>query len=175
MRMQPMSYKSYVWPFNPEKVQIEYARNIKEIELPFFGSIIQDMGLNKRVITGKGEFLGSSCMTEFNRLAGVFTEDGSGTLRLPGITPFTAAFPVLKMVGEAQPDCVFYEFKFLEDDAVVSDATAVAETGIYVCVGGESLWSLANQYSTTVDRLKALNPMIQWPNELESGRKVVLP
>ena len=174
MRMQAMSYKSYVWPFNPEKFQVEYARNIKEIKLPFSGSVLQDMGFGKRVISGKGELIGSTCMAEFNRLVGVFAEEGSGTLRLPGAAPFTAAFSALKMVGEAEPDCVSYEFTFLEDETA-SDTTAVTDTGIYVCVGGESLWSVANCYSTTVDRLKSLNPMIQWPNDLKSGQKVVLP
>jgi hypothetical protein len=175
MRMQPMSYKSYVWPFNPETVQIEYGRNIKEIKLPFTGSVLQDMGCNKRSVIGKGEFIGSTCMTEFSRLSGVFAEEGSGTLRMPGIAPFTAAFSVLKMVGKAQPDCVSYEFAFWEDNASASDGAAVTDTGIYVCAGGESLWSVANRFGTTVDRLKALNPMIQWPNDLEAGRKVVLP
>ena len=175
MKIQPMSYKGYVWPFNPEKIQMEYARNIKKIPLPFCGSVLQDMGWNKRIVTGKGEFIGITCMEEFNRLAGVFSEEGSGTLRMPNTAPFTAAFSALKMVGEAQPDCVSYEFTFLEDDAAVSDGTSVSETGIYVCVGGENLWSVADSYGTTVDRLKALNPMIQWPNGLEAGQKVVLP
>jgi hypothetical protein len=174
MSLQPMSYKSYVWPFNPEKLQIEYARKIKQISLPFSGSVLQDLGCEKRVVTGKGEFVGSGCMAEFSRLAAVFDEEGGGTLRMPGMAPFTAAFSALKMVGEAQPDCVSYEFTFLED-AAVSDKTSVTETGIYVCTGGESLWSVANLFSTTVDKLKALNPMVQWPNWLDAGQKVVLP
>lgn len=174
MKMQPVSYKSYVWPFNPQKIQMKYTRNMREIKLPFSDSVLQDMGFGKRMITGKGEFIGKTCMAEFNRLAQVFAEEGSGTLRLPGISPFTATFFALKMVGEAQPECISYEFTFLED-AAVSDKTAVSDTGIYVCTGGESLWSVANRYSTTVDRLKALNPMIQWPNDFGAGQKVVLP
>lgn len=173
MRMQPMSFKSYVWPFNPEKVQVEYARNIKNMKLPLYGSVLQDLGCDKRVITGSGEFIGGGCMAEFNRLAAVFNSSGSGTLRLPGVTPFTAAFSSLKMVGEAQPDCVPYSFVFVEDENTVF--TGEPKKDSYVCVGGESLWSVANLYNTTVDALKALNPMIQWPNDLQAGQKVVLP
>lgn len=173
MRMQPMSFKSYVWPFNPEKVQVEYARNIKNIKLPLYGSVLQDLGCDKRVITGSGEFIGSGCMADFNRLAAVFHSSGSGILRLPGITPFTAAFSSLKMIGEAQPDYVPYSFVFVEDENIVF--TGEPKKDIYVCAGGESLWSVANLYDTTVDTLKALNPMIQWPNDLQAGQKVVLP
>lgn len=175
MRMQPMSFKKYVWPFNPEKIQLAYARNIQSMKLPLFGSILQDLGCDKRVVTGEGEFIGTSCMAEFNRLAAVFAAPGSGTLWLPGVPPFTAAFSSLKMIGAAQPDCVSYSFLFVEDENTVFMDTSVLKTGAYVCVGGESLWSVANLYNTDVDTLKALNPLIQWPNQLQAGWKVVLP
>lgn len=175
MNMQPMSYKNYVWPFNPEKIQVEYTRNLCEISLPFSGSVLQDLGFGKRVVTGRGEFIGSKCMEEFIRLQAAFAEEGSGTLRLPGTEPFQAAFSSLKMAGEAQPDCVAYEFKFLEDEDLSGTDAGAADTGIYICTGGESLWSVANSCGATVDKLKALNPMIQWPNSLEAGQRVVLP
>ncbi len=173
--MQPMSYKSYVWPFNPEKVQVEYSRNIKNMKLPLFGSILQDLGCEKRVVTGSGEFIGNGCMAEFNRLAAVLTAGGSGTLRLPGVTPFTAAFSSLKMVGVVQPNCISYSFVFVEDENTAFADNGVPKTSTYVCAGGECLWSVANLYNTDVDTLKALNPMIEWPNQMEAGWKVVLP
>ncbi len=173
MRMQQMSYKDYVWPLNPEKLQIEHARNIRKIPIPFSGSVLQDLGCEQRVVTGKGEFIGSTCIAEFNRLAAVFSKEGSGTLRLPGTVPFPAIFFSLKMVGEAKPDCVFYEFTFLEESG--SAENGAMNGGSYLCEGGESLWTLANLYHTTVDTLKSLNPLIEWPNCLETGQKVVLP
>ncbi len=175
MKLQPMSYKSYVWPFNPETVQMEYVRNLREIKLPLSGSILQDLGCNKRVVTGKGEFVGTGCMAEFNRLAEVFADGKNGMLKLTGVEPFAAAFSSLKMVGEAQPDCVSYEFEFLESADFTYTGSGQNGTDIYVCAGGESLWGVANAYATTVDRLKSLNPMIQWPNILQAGQKVVLP
>lgn len=175
MKLQPMSYKSYVWPFNPEKVQVEYARNLYQMQLPLFGSILQDLGCDKRVVTGSGEFVGNSCMVEFNQLAAVFAAGGSGTLRLPGDTPFTAAFSSLKMIGAAQPDCVSYSFIFVEDENIFLTNTTSPQKSTYICAGGENLWGVANLCNTDVDTLKALNPMIQWPNRLEAGRKVVLP
>jgi hypothetical protein len=174
VRMYAMSYKSYVWPFNPENVEIAYTRNIKNLTLPLYGSVLQDLGCDKRVVTGSGSFTGEECTAEFNRLAAVFRTEGSGILRLPGISPFTAAFSSLKMVGEAQPDFVSYSFEFIEDENTVFAEREIHEE-TYLCKGGESLWSVANLYHTTADRLKALNPMIQWPNDLKQGQRVVLP
>ena len=175
MKIQPMSYKKYVWPFNPNQVEVVYSRNIQNLKLPLYGSVLQDLGCDKRVVTGSGEFIGSGCMAEFNRLAAVFTAGTSGLLRLPGDAPFPAAFASLKMIGEAQPDCVSYRFVFVEDDDGGLEATAASAAGNYVCAGGESLWEVANLYQTDVDTLKMLNPMIQWPNMLNPGQKVVLP
>nr|DAR28761.1 MAG TPA: LysM [Caudoviricetes sp.] len=173
MKIQPMSYKNYVWPFNPKQVEVAYSRNIQNLKLPLYGSVLQDMGFDKRVVTGSGEFIGSGCMEEFSRLAAVFASGESGLLRLPGDMPFPAAFASLKMIGEAQPDCVSYSFVFVEDDAGPEESS-LSETS-YVCKGGESLWEVANLYGTDVDTLKSLNPLIQWPNALEAGQKVVLP
>ena len=175
MRTQPMSYKSYVWPFNPQKIEMKFEKNIREIKIPLSASILQDLGRGKRMITGKGEFIGSSSMTEFNRLAEVFAQSGNGMLKLTWIQPFLAVFSSLKMIGEPKPDCVIYEFEFLESTDSNKTPSGVPDTEIYVCAGGESLWSVANCYATTVDQLKALNPMIRWPNFLKAGQKVVLP
>lgn len=175
MSLQPMSYKNYIWPFNPEKVEIKYVRNIREIGLPLSGSILQDLGCGMRVVTGKGEFVGDTAMTEFTRLADVFADGNSGMLRLTKEESFPAVFASFTMVGEAQPDCVAYEFEFVESANRADSDSGKGDSGIYVCAGGESLWSVANRYGTTADRLKALNPMIQWPNSLEAGQKVVLP
>ncbi len=175
MKIQPMSYKNYVWPFNPNQVEVTYSRNIQNLKLPLYGSVLQDLGCDKRVVTGSGEFIGSGCMAEFNRLAAVFTAGTSGLLRLPGDTPFPAAFASLKMIGEAQPDCVSYRFVFVEDNDAGLETAAASGTETYICRGGESLWEVANLYNTDVDTLKMLNPMIQWPNTLNSGQKVVLP
>ena len=68
-----------------------------------------------------------------------------------------------------------YRFVFVEDDDAGLEATAGSSAESYVCKGGESLWEVANLYNTGVDTLKMLNPMIQWPNILNPGQKVVLP
>lgn len=174
MKLQPMSFKDYVWPMNPETIRVEYARNLREIKLPLSGSVLQDMGCGKRVVSGTGQFIGSDCMEEFTRLEALFAEGGSGTLRLPGAQSFSAAFASLKLAGKAGPDSVGYEFVFMEDSPG-SAGSGASGTGIYTCTGGETLWGIANRFGTTVDRLRALNPIIQWPNSLEQGRKVVLP
>ena len=54
MKIQPMSYKNYVWPFNPNQVEVTYSRNIQNLKLPLYGSVLQDLGCDKRVVTGSG-------------------------------------------------------------------------------------------------------------------------
>ncbi|HHV31049.1 MAG TPA: LysM peptidoglycan-binding domain-containing protein [Clostridiales bacterium] len=174
MKLQPMSYKSYVWPVNPETVRMEAARNLKEVALPFSGSVVQDLGAGRRMVSGAGRFTGSTCLDDYAQLESVFAAGGSGVLRLPGGQVLSAVFSCLKMTGKAGPDCITYEFTFLED-AAGAEKAATQCGGVYICTGGENLWALANRYGTTVDRLRAINPMIQWPNHLKAGLKVVLP
>lgn len=175
MKLQPMRFKNYIWPVNPESVKLEYGRNLQEVNQPLAGSALQDLGRKKRIVSGRGRFAGSTCMEEFSKLEALLAEGGSGVLALPGIKPFAADFFSLKMAGEPRPDCVAYEFVFLEDDCAQEDASPCAGGGTYVCGGGETLWSIANAYHTTVDRLHALNPAIQWPNDPGEGCRVVLP
>lgn len=174
MRLQPMRYGDYVWPVNPEQVSVEYGKNVREVDRPYSESVLQNLGGRMRAVKGKGEFFGPQCAQEFGRLAAAFASEGAGMLSLPGLPPFPAVFASLKMTGIPQPDCVGYEFLFLEDKSGDRPAAGIGE-GVYVCIGGEDFWSIANAYRTTADELRMLNPMIQWPNDLKAGQKVVLP
>ena len=173
MNLQPMSFRGFVWPHNPSSLTVEYAREIKTLKQPYEGSILQDYGSQKRIVSGKGEFTGKNSMTEFNRLSSVFSQKGGGTLTLPGSAPFAALFESLKMIGEAQPELVKYSFVFIENEGIPVPLH-VGDEKIYLCSGGESLWGIAGEDKTTVDVLMPLNPQIQWPNYLEAGTRVVL-
>lgn len=173
MNLTPMSYKDYVWPFNPESIKIERSRYVAEFKIPQRTGAVQDSGSAPRIVTGSGRFVGSSSADEFSQLSSVFADVGSGTLRLPGMAPFQAVFASLVMKGQARPGCIGYEFTFLEDTSAASkDGDNFPQ--IYVCSGGESLWDIANRYGTTVDALHAANPQIEWPNALASGEKVTI-
>ena len=63
-----MSYKDFIFPVNPYVIHVSHQRNITEHKIPFDKNIIFDMGENARVITGEGEFFGTDCINDFERL-----------------------------------------------------------------------------------------------------------
>lgn len=170
-----MSYKDYVWPYNPETIKVERAKNIGTFKVPYSGNILQNLGEKGRTVSGSGHFAGSGCADEFKKLATVFSLSGSGQLSLPGISPFTAVFSSLTVKGVAKPNYIGYEFTFLEDFSSSGESGSVTNNKSYTCKGGESLWDIAATYNTTADKLVELNQGIEWPCGLEKGKEVTLP
>lgn len=171
MNLTPMSFRSYVWPRNPETVKIGRARNMAEFRIPGGTGVVQATGSAPRKVTGTGRFTGNGCMEEFGRLSEALSSGESGTLRLPGTEPFPAVCASLERKGAPGPNCVEYEFLFLEDVSAGGDVLP-ADSEVYVCKGGETLWEIANRYASNVDALRAANPQIEWPNALETGERV---
>lgn len=174
MNLALMSYKDCVWPCNPETIRVERRRNIAEFGIPCETGAVQDNGSSPLRVSGSGRFTGSGAAEEFSRLSALFDQSGSGTLRLPGETPFQAVFSQLTMKGIPRPNCVEYEFMFLEDTSAAADSSGKPAEP-YLCTGGETLWDIANANGTDVDTLLAANPQIEWPNALAAGEKVVIP
>ena len=172
MNLAPMSFGSYVWPYNPTAIKAEYARGTAQFFFPGGTAAVQETGTAPRKVTGSGQFTGSGCLAEFGRLSKVFSAGGCGTLIIPGTEPFPAVFVSLSMKGVPRPDCVEYEFVFLEDVSSSDTVSGVHEE--YVCKGSESLWEVAGRYGTEVDALLAANPQIEWPNALEAGERVTI-
>lgn len=172
MNLAPMSFGSCVWPCNPETIKVEYARGMAQFFYPGGTATVQDTGTAPRKVTGSGKFTGNGCLEEFGRLSKAFSAGGCAMLSIPGMDPFPAMFVSLSMKGVPRPNCVEYEFVFLED--VSSSGTASGAHEEYVCKGGESLWEIAARYGTDVDALLAANPQIEWPNALEEGEKVTI-
>ena len=50
-----MRFKDFIWSKNPETFNISITRDIKELSIPFYGSVMQDYGEQKRIIKGEGE------------------------------------------------------------------------------------------------------------------------
>lgn len=172
MNLAPMSYRDYVWPHNPETIRVAREKSIRAYSIPNAGDVLQNLGGGGRVVTGGGAFTGDGCMEEFARLTAAFSEEGGGTLRVPGFEPFEAVFSSFSMKGAAQPDCVQYEFEFRESGSFAGGEPAAADPRSYVCAGGETLWGVANRFGTDVETLRSLNPAVEWPNALEAGTEV---
>ena len=83
MRLSSMRYKNYTWPHNPETFVVEYRRQMAAHKVPFGGCVLQDLGVNCRILRGEGEFAGPGAYEEFKALAAVFQEPGAGMLTHP--------------------------------------------------------------------------------------------
>ena len=72
MKLSSMRYKNYTWPHNPKTFVVEYRRQIAAQKVPMGGCILQDLGVNCRILRGEGEFAGPDAYEEFKTLADVF-------------------------------------------------------------------------------------------------------
>ena len=195
--LQPMRYKDYVWPHNPETYTVTYRRRVGMYDIPYGLYAMESLGRTCRVMTGSGEFVGPDAYEEFKRLATVYYTGGEGILVHPCWQSAHVLFTALSLRQEPRPDYVAYTFEFRElydgydtelkevDAAAAAAgsgssggaaaAAAAADSAVprYVVVcRGDSLWAIARSSGSTVEQLLALNPSIKNPNLIYAGQKV---
>ena len=188
-----MRYKNYTWPHNPETFVVEYRRQIAANKVPMGSCVLQDLGVNCRILRGEGEFAGPGAYEEFKALAEVFRQEGPGMLVHPVWQTDRAYFVSLSVTEEPKPDYVRYSFAFWEDDSGydggltktsngqragsggASSASRTAAARTYTVKRGDTLWGIARRYGVTLQSLIAANPQIKNPNLIYPGNEVKLP
>ena len=188
MDLSPMRYKGYTWPHNPRIYSIDFQRAMAAHKMPFGRYQLQDLGMGHRVMKGSGEFVGPGAYEEFQRLACLFYEGGTGLLVHPLWQAADAYFVALRLEQTPRPDYVRYSFEFWEevgryrgvaDQAVQpvqgSSGAAAQKTSqpeYHRVVKGDTLWGLAKKYGVDLKELVALNPQIKNPNLIYVGQEV---
>lgn len=188
MDLSPMRYKSYTWPHNPRIYSIDFQRAMAAHKMPFGRYQLQDLGMGHRVMKGSGEFVGPGAYEEFQRLACLFYEGGTGLLVHPLWQAADAYFVALRLEQTPRPDYVRYSFEFWEEvwrykavaDKVVEPALSLpgetarpsAQPEYHRVVKGENLWELSKRYGVGLRELIALNPQIKNPNLIYAGQEV---
>lgn len=114
MHLPPIRFKDFVFPHNPETLEIISTRNFRELRLPFLGVEYQDMGSMGRIVRGEGAFVGGDAYETYTKLETLYCDGGFGRLSLPHTTPFDAYFFSLTLKGGACPGWVGYSFEFRE-------------------------------------------------------------
>ena len=160
MRLSSMRYKNYTWPHNPETFVVEYRRQMAAHKVPMGSCVLQDLGVNCRILRGEGEFAGPGAYEEFKALAEVFRQEGPGMLVHPVWQTDRAYFVSLSVTEEPKPDYVRYSFAFWEDDSGydggltktsngqqagsggASSASQTAAARTYTVKRGDTLWAL---------------------------------
>ena len=192
-RLQPMRYKDYVWPHNPERYRITYRRRVAVQEVPYGYYTMQNLGQSCRVMTGSGAFVGEGAYEEFKRLATVYYTGGEGILVHPCWQSAHVYFVGLSLEQEPRPDYVAYTFEFWEcydgyDTALETVSAAAGSTGTDGTAGdgsgkidgavyhtvrqGETLWGIARSRNMTLEKLLELNSTLKNPNLIVVGQKV---
>ena len=184
MKLAPMRFQDYVWPYNPEQCRCVWERKAVKRKLPFGGFQVQDLGLGGRVFRGEGCFAGDGAYEEFRRLEAVFRRGGTGLLSHPQWGTATAVFVALELREEPLPDYVRYRFEFWEAGEAESGFRRVAAAGgnggtaprsqaVYHTVRrGDTLWAIARGRGMSLSALLALNPQIRNPNRIYPGERV---
>lgn len=188
MDLSPMRYKGYTWPHNPRIYSIDFQRAMAVHKVPFGRYQLQDLGMGHRVMKGSGEFVGPGAYEEFQRLACLFYEGGTGLLVHPLWQAADAYFVALRLEQTPRPDYVRYSFEFWEEvgryrgvaDRVAEPVRSVsggaaqktAQPEYHRVVKGDTLWGLAKKYGVDLKELVALNPQIKNPNLIYVGQEV---
>ena len=193
MKLSSMRYKNYTWPHNPKTFVVEYRRQIAAQKVPMGGCILQDLGVNCRILRGEGEFAGPDAYEEFKTLADVFRQEGPGMLVHPVWQTDRAYFVSLSVMEEPKPDYVRYSFAFWEDDSGYEGGLTQTDNGqagnsasasrkqtasagrTCTVKRGDTLWAIARRYGVTLNSLIASNPQIKNPNLIYPGNEVKLP
>lgn len=188
MDLSPMRYKSYTWPHNPRIYSIDFQRAMAAHKMPFGRYQLQDLGMGHRVMKGSGEFVGPGAYEEFQRLACLFYEGGTGLLVHPLWQAADAYFVALRLEQTPRPDYVRYSFEFWEEvgryrgvaerptetagSASGETVRTSAQPEYHRVVKGDTLWALARRYGVDLKELIALNPQIKNPNLIYVGQEV---
>lgn len=169
-----MQYRDFVWPNNPRVFEVEYRRTLHSYKLPFSGYVVQDLGLQNKIIRGEGEFVGVQAYENFRRLAALFEENKGGRLVHPVWPTMRAYFAKLSLKQEPKEDYISYSFEFWEytgsvfedaadaiDDTDYGNPVAdISRVRYYSAGENETLRSIAQSKGTALSVLQELNPDI---------------
>ena len=109
-----MQFKDFVFPHEPSKLEVGAVNRLGVGHCPGYGPVIQELGVQQRVITGEGAFFGPEAGDQYRRLEELFFQQTPGRLVLPGHTAVTAHFSKLGWLGEGDGQVIRYSFEFLE-------------------------------------------------------------
>ncbi|MBQ2927660.1 MAG: DNA circularization N-terminal domain-containing protein [Oscillospiraceae bacterium] len=120
--MAHLRYRTFVWPQNPEVYQ-ENASREAQYHTKDGVTYFDGMGQMRRIITGKGCFVGEQAFQKFKELL-LLMEDGTmGDLEHPVWGIRNCYFTGLELLQEPKDNFVSYQFAFTQalDNGVVPE------------------------------------------------------
>lgn len=114
--MERMTFKTFVWPENPESFQIRAVRNPKYTVSENQDYVYSGLGPMCRVISGSGVFWGEYAVQNYNTLQVLMANGTVGELKHPLLGNMQAFLTGLTMDMEGREGYVAYRFTFREAD-----------------------------------------------------------
>ena len=78
MRLMGMRFKDFTWKDNPVSLRVAHARRVGEVNVPYGESKAEELGPQRRNVTGEGYFAGEDCMEAWAGLQRAFSQRGRG-------------------------------------------------------------------------------------------------
>lgn len=83
--MTTMSFKTFTFPHNPERITVTTETRIATAHCPEYGPIHQNLGLARRIIRAEGVFYGANAKAQYTALEALMWQTTAGNLRIPGM------------------------------------------------------------------------------------------
>lgn len=170
MVLATMSFGNYEWKINPFKIEVVSGVQKNSLSFPFGNAKVQSVCKKSTVYRGTGEFSGSDCLLQYRELEKLFERGRKEILCVPDMPAVYAWFTSLSLVGDATEDLLRYSFEFVQAEA----SFGAGMQKYHICKEGETLYDIAFDYGTEMEKLAQLNPCIRRPDELAKGEKVWL-
>lgn len=164
-----MSFGRFIWPHNPEKIEILHQNKIKTELYPFLKSRTEIISEGPRIIKGSGRITGDDAMFYAAQLCALRKIPCAQRLCLPFFEPFFCVLKNLRVLASSEENAIIYEFEFIEEDTCENSPTFKKS----VCVKkGESLYDISSRTGVSIDKLMLLNPSISDPFDIKLERVV---
>ena len=93
--MTTMSFKTFTFPHNPEKITVTTETRIATAHCPEYGPIHQNLGLARRIIRAEGVFYGANAKTQYTALEALMWQATAGGEGDGTVLRYTAEFTEL--------------------------------------------------------------------------------
>ena len=114
--MDRMSFKTFVWPENPEIFRIRAVRNPRYSVSDTADYVYEGLGPMCRIISGSGVFCGTYAVQNYNALQVMMGNGTVGELKHPLWGTMKAYLTGLEMEMEGREGYIAYSFTFREAD-----------------------------------------------------------
>lgn len=112
--MTTMSFKTFTFPHNPERITVTTETRIATAHCPEYGPIHQNLGLARRIIQAEGVFYGANAKAQYTALEALMWQATAGNLRIPEMGVVVAFPTALSYTGEGDGTVLRYTAEFTE-------------------------------------------------------------